>query len=149
MAKLKVKDKVWVIVEHRDGHVEIHRSKGKTITDAGLNWLMKRSYSDTERKIEYGAIGTGTNTPQASDTELQTEKLRKLFSVMSNPSTGKAHFEFVIDWTELNGETLTEVGIFNDPETGTMLLRKLLSPAIVKSSDKKPTIIVEVTISGA
>jgi len=147
MAKLKVEDKVWTIIEFRDGHVEIHTSKGKTITESGLNWLMKRSYSDTERKIEYGAVGTGTNTPQASDTELQTEKLRKLFSVISNPSIGKAHFEFIIDWTELNGDTLTEVGIFNDPETGTMLLRKLLSPEVEKSSDKKCTIIVECSIS--
>jgi len=121
--------------------------QGKTVTDAGLNWLANRIGSDGYLKMMYGAVGIGTNTPQVSDTALQTEKLRKNFSVITCPSTGKLHLEFVVDYSELNGETLTEVGVFNDPVGGTMLLRKLLDPPIEKTSDKKPTIIIEVAIS--
>jgi len=144
-----IKDEVKVIVKYRDGHTEIHFGKGKTVTDDGLDWLVNRMDSDSMNKMMYGAIGTGINTPQASDTELQTEKMRKTFSVSTNPSTGVKHWEFVIDFSELNGETLSEAGVLNEAEEGTLLLRKLLSPDLEKTSDKKATIIVEVTIARA
>jgi len=144
-----IKDEVKVIVKYRDGHTEIHFGKGKSVTDDGLDWLVNRMDSDSVNKMAYGAIGTGTNTPQASDTELQTEQLRKTFSVSTNPSTGLKHWEFVIDWTELNGLTLSEVGVLNEAEEGTLLLRKLLDPVLEKTSDKKATIIVEVTVARA
>jgi len=117
------------------------------ITDVGLNWGVERWFSDGESKMLYGAAGIGTNTPLASDTALQTEKVRKTLTVITYPSLGKVHCEFVVDWTEMNGETITEVGIFDDPQAGNMLLRILLDPPIAKTSDKKPTIIVEVTVS--
>jgi len=146
---LPVKDKLWAVVEHRDGHIEVHGSKGKTVTDDGLDWVVNRWDLDSYNKMAYMAVGSGTNTPDASDTELQTELLRKTFSVQTNPSTGKKHWEIIIDFSELNGETLTEVGVFEDPETGIMFLRKLLSPSIEKTSDKKVTLIVEVTLARA
>ena len=145
--KLAVKDDVYVIEEFRDGRIEIHRGKGKSVTDVGLNWLVNRMDSDALLKMAYGAVGTGTNTPQVSDTALQTEKLRKTFSVSTNPSTGKKHWEFIVDFSELNGQTLSEVGVFDQSEGGIMLLRKLLDPFISKTSDKKETIIVEDTVS--
>ena len=144
-----IKDKVKVVVKYHDGHTEIHVGKGDSVTNDGLNWLIERIDSDAVNKMAYGAIGTGTNTPQASDTELQTEKLRKTFSVSTNPSTGVKHWEFVIDFSELNGETLSEVGVLNEAEEGTLLLRKLLDPVVEKTSDKKATVIVEVMFAQA
>ena len=144
-----IKDTVKVIVKHRDGHTEIHVGKGKSVTNDGLDWLINRIDSDAVNKMAYGAIGTGTNTPVATDTELQTEKIRKTFSVSTNPSTGVKHWEFVIDFSELNGETLSEVGVLNEAEEGTLFLRKLLDPYVDKTSDKKATIIVEVTFAQA
>jgi len=69
--------------------------------------------------------------------------------VTTNPSTGKAHLEFVVDYTEANGNTLTEVGIFNAASGGTMLMRKLFASSIPKTSDKKITVVVETTITAA
>jgi len=117
------------------------------ITDKGLDWGPKRWFSDGVNKMLYGAAGTGTNTPLPTDTALQTEKVRKTLTVITYPSAGKVHCEFVVDWTEMNNETITEVGIFDDPQAGTLLLRKLLDPPINKTSDKKPTIILEITVS--
>ena len=148
-APIFIKDEVKVIMKYRDGYTEIHVGKGKTVTDDGLDWLVNRMDSDAVNKMAYGAIGTGTNTPQASDTGLQTEKMRKTFSVSTNPSTGVKHWEFVIDFSELNGEILSEVGVLNEAEEGTLLLRKLLDPFVEKTSDKKATIIIEVEFARA
>ena len=118
-----------------------------TVVDVGLNFLVNRSDSDAVLKMAYGAVGTGTNTPQASDEALQTEVLRVALTVSTNPSTGKKHWEFIVDFSECNDLTLTEVAIFDQAEEGTMLLRKLLDSAVVKASDMKLTIIVEATVA--
>jgi hypothetical protein len=119
------------------------------VVNAGLNFYQQRMYSDSVAKMAYGAVGTGTNTPQASNTALQSEVLRKSLTVTTNPSTGVAHLEFVIDYSEANGYTLMEVGIFNASEAGTMLLRKLFASGISKTSDKKITVVVETTITAS
>jgi len=144
--KMNIKDEAYAIVEYKDGRKEVVKTDPDLIVNAGLNFYQQRMYSDTVAKMAYGAVGTGTNTPAAGDTALQTEVLRKSLTVTTNPSTGKAHLEYIVDYTEANGYTLTEVGIFNDVAAGTMLLRKLFASSIPKTSDKKITVIVETTI---
>jgi len=147
--KMKIKDEVYAIVEYKDGRKEIVKTIEDLVVNAGLNFYQQRMYSDTPTKMGYGAVGTGTNAPAAGDTTLQTEVLRKTLSVTTNPSTGVAHLEFIVDYTEANGYTLTEVGILNAASAGTMLLRKLFASNIPKSSDKKITVVVETTITAA
>jgi len=147
--KMKIKDEVYAIVEYKDGRKEIVKADPDLVVNAGLNFYQQRMYSDTVAKMAYGAVGTGTNAPAAGDTALQTEVLRKSLTVTTNPSTGKAHLEFVVDYTEANGNTLTEVGIFNAAAAGTMLVRKLFASNIPKTSDKKITVVVETTITAA
>jgi len=146
---LKIEDVCYAIVEHKDGRIEIVETDPDLVVNAGLNFYQQRMYSDTPIKMAYGAVGTGTNAPAAGDTALQTEVLRKTLTVTTNPSTGKAHLEFVVDYTEANGNTLTEVGIFNAAAAGTMLMRKLFASSIPKTSDKKITVVVETTITAA
>lgn len=147
--KMKIVDEVYAIVEHKDGRKEVVKAEPDLVVNAGLNFYQQRMYSDTPTKMGYGAVGTGTNTPAAGDTALQTEVLRKSLTVTTNPSTGKAHLEFIVDYTEANGYTLTEVGIFNAASAGTMLMRKLFASSISKTSDKKITVVVETTITAA
>lgn len=147
--KMRIKDKVYAIVEYKDGRKEVVGDIPDLVVNAGLNFYQQRMYSDTPTKMGYGAVGTGTNTPAAGDTTLQTEVLRKSLSVTTNPSTGVSHLEFIVDYSEANGYTLTEVGIFNAASTGTMLMRKLFASSIPKTSDKKITVVVETTITAA
>lgn len=149
-AAVTIEDEVKVVIQYKDGRTEIRTNECKhSVTDVGLDWIVQRWDSNTIRRMLYGAVGEGTNTPAAGDTELQTELLRKTFSVSTNPSTGKKHWEFLVDWSECNGKTLSEVGVLDDPEVGNLLLRELLSPTVDKTSDKKVTIIIEVTVSRA
>jgi len=150
--KLKVKDEGWAIIEHKDGRkkrVEMENMEEDLVVNGGLNFYQQRMYGDTATKMTHGAVGTGTNTPVAGDTALQSELLRKSLTVTTNPSTGKAHLEFVVDYSEGNGNTLTEVGIFNAASAGTMLLRKLFTNSIAKTSDMKVTVVVETTITAS
>jgi hypothetical protein len=147
--KMNVKDKGWAIIEYKDGRKEKVNMKDDLVVSAGLNFYQQRMYSDTPTKMTHGAVGTGTNAPAAGDTTLQTEVLRKALTVTTNPSTGKAHLEFIVDYSEANGNTLTEVGIFNAASSGTMLLRKLFASGIPKTSDKKITVVVETTITAS
>lgn len=146
---LKIEDVCYAVVEHKDGRIEIVQADPDLVVNAGLNFYQQRMYSDTATKMTHGAVGTGTTAPAAGDTTLQTEVLRKTLTVTTNPSTGKAHLEFVVDYTEANGNTLTEVGIFNAASGGTMLMRKLFASNIPKTNDKKITVVVETTITAA
>jgi len=146
---LKIEDVCYAVVEHKDGRIEIVQADPDLVVNAGLNFYQQRMYSDTATKMTHGAVGTGTTAPAAGDTTLQTEVLRKTLTVTTNPSTGKAHLEFVVDYTEANGNTLTEVGIFNAASGGTMLMRKLFASSIPKTRDKKITVVVETTITAA
>ncbi len=147
--KIKIEDKGWAIVEHKNGKMERIDLDDDLVVTSGLNYYQQRTYSNTIAKMSYGAVGTGTNTPQTSDTTLQTEILRKALSVQTNPTVGKLHLEFIIDFQEGNGNTFTEVGIFNASANGTMLLRKLFTTACVKTSDKKVTVVVETVLTAS
>ncbi len=154
---LKIEDTGWVIIEYKplkhvpDTYLNIQKEvimlKDDLVVTSGLNYYQQRTYSNTIAKMSYGAVGTGTNTPQASDVSLQTELLRKALSVQTNPTTGKLHLEFVIDFQEGNGNTFTEVGIFNASSNGTMLLRKLFTTPCAKTADKKITVVVETLLT--
>ena len=104
------------------------------ITNSGLNLTRDLLNGDTVNTPSHIAIGTGTTSPKATDTALETEVLRKAISAKSKPATGQVLFEITVGTTEANGYNLTEVGLFNSSSGGTMVSR-VVHPAINKTSD--------------
>jgi len=82
------------------------------------------------------AVGTGTTSPQSTDTALENEVYRVALTD-SYRSGSQAVFSAFIDSASANGYTLSEVGLFAD---GLLIARALISPAITKDSSKTVTV---------
>ncbi len=103
------------------------------VTTAGLNLIRDAIYGDTIDGIGYMAVGTGTNAPAASDTTLQTEVFRDALTTKTKVSAG-LETSYYLASTDANGNTLTEVGMFNAAAAGTLYARTLLATSIPKTA---------------
>lgn len=115
------------------------------ITNAGLNLLRNWLYGDSVNTLSHIAVGTGTANPQATDTTLQTELLRKTISAKSKGTDGKFTLQLDILTTECNGSTLTEVGAFNAVTVGD-LFNRLTYTGIPKTSSFELKYEIEYTL---
>lgn len=100
---------------------------GACVTNLGKNIALHRLGGDTSQTaISLIDVGTGTNTPAATDTALQTPlSINKPFLTgypVYNDAERKITIRAQLLSTEANGNTLTEVGVFNSDAT-----RKLFS----------------------
>jgi len=107
----------------------------------------------SELRTTYIAVGTGTATPVAGDTQLETEVFRN--NVNSQIRNGKiSQSTLFITNSEGNGSTLSEVGAFCGAasaaaDSGTLASHALLSPTVVKTNAKTVTIQINKTYSDA
>ncbi len=103
-----------------------------TLTDAGKNLLRDLLAGRvTDAAIHYAAVGTGTATPAAGDTQLETEVYRQGISTFADTATaGEQHAITFIGPGQAN-TTIQEVGWFNGASatpganTGVLLGRAL------------------------
>lgn len=90
--------------------------------------------------VNYHAMGTGTNSPASTDTQLQTESTRKLLASKTY-SNNKAYYTAFYAAAEAVG-TFTEIGLFINgtatANSGVLWDRSLLS--IIKSNTQTLTI---------
>jgi hypothetical protein len=106
-----------------------------------------------ELRISYVAVGTGTSTPLANNTTLETEVFRGTIDSQTS-SAGVSKNAILIGFSEANGNTLTEVGAFSGSasgtvDTGTLMSRALFPVAIVKDNTKAIFIEISHTFSNA
>jgi len=109
-----------------------HTESGAMITDSGLNLLLRLLCGDTEKYVDYCAVGSGTTPPSASDTQLENEIDRvptHSYDIQGN----RLELEFLFDTTEGNG-TINEVGLLNEDEDGILFARQVLSTPISKTN---------------
>lgn len=121
---------VRVRVVGPDGTVKHDITKKNLVVDAGLTLLANRisdAVPDSGCLINYLAVGTGTATPDAGDTELQTENARKAVTSRTN-ADAVAAISTVFDAGEVPTSTLKEVGAFIDAtataDSGTLFARQ-------------------------
>jgi hypothetical protein len=121
-------------------------------TDTGRNLICQRlggtnAYS---LNITHADIGTGTNTPQNSDTELQTPVARGPLTAVIVTNNSIALQFFFSDSALTNG-TYTEFGTFVDGSgtvsTGQLFNRALFGSSYVKASGQDTTVEVDLTIN--
>lgn len=132
---IKIKGELHVRVV-RDGKVIQEVKKKNLVVDAGLTLLANRlsdASPDSGCLINYIAVGTGTNAPDASDTQLQTENARKAVASRTN-SAAVAAISTVFNAGEVPTSTLKEVGIFIDASatanSGTLFARQNIDVAV-------------------
>ena len=121
-------------------------------TDTGRNLICQRlgGTNTYSLNITHADIGTGTNTPQNSDTELQTPVARGPLTatIVSNNSVA---LQFFFSDSALANGTYTEFGTFIDGSgtvsTGQLFNRALFGSSYVKSSGQDTTVEVDLTIN--
>jgi hypothetical protein len=103
------------------------------ITNVGLNLLRDGKSGANNPKITYFALGTGSSTPGASNTALDTEVFRKAVTTFTNGSTGEILIALYLSPTDAVGINIAEVGLFGGsaasltPGTGVLYARGLYS----------------------
>lgn len=121
------------------------------VCDRGKNVVAARLNNETTYTgiINYLAVGTGTNTPLSTDTQLQTELARTTVS-SSSRSNSQTTLNFFYNSSTANG-TITEVGAFIDgtasANSGQIWNHAIFSPSITKTSAQTLTITLISTIS--
>lgn len=101
---------------------------------------------DNAMCVNYGAVGTGTNTPALTDTQLQTELERTNIASLSNVGP-IAYITAFFNETQGNG-VLREAGLFANgtgvADSGVLVSR--VSINITKSSSESLTLDWDITI---
>ena len=123
-------------------------------TSTGRNLICQRlgGTNTYTLNVTHADIGTGTNTPQNSDTQLQTPTVRGALTaaiISSNVVT----LQFFFSDSALANGTYTEFGSFVDGtgtvSTGKLFNRALFGSAYVKATGQDTTVEVELTINAA
>lgn len=128
-SRARPRGEVHIVVRGPDGAVKHESHNRNVVVDAGLTLLANR-ISDASPSsgclVNYVAVGTGTNVPSASDTQLQTENARKLVLSRANDGTTAA-ISTTFGAGEVPTSTIKELGLFIDgaggANTGTLLAR--------------------------
>lgn len=89
--------------------------------------------AQTAVKLSHFAVGTDNTVPSVGQTALGVEVARYAVSSFS-VGTGTVTANMYLSTTRANGNTLTEVGLFNASSAGTMVARLTHTP-IIKTSD--------------
>jgi hypothetical protein len=129
------------------GKTTVIRKHNITCT-VGKNSVASRFAGNDTGKITYMAVGTGTSSPSASDTTLQTELTRKQISIRT-PSGATCAFRTFFNSSEANG-TLKEIGLFGDDASATADSGTLFARASIdkeKTSSETLTLDWEATVS--
>jgi hypothetical protein len=121
-----------------------------TITNAGKLAVAKLLNGvDSVAAFTYMATGSGSTAEAATQTALVTENTAngsgRAAATCSYVADYKARFVNTFNFT--GAVTIREIGIFNAPSAGTMLLRHVLTADKVYSNGESVEITVDVTVS--
>ena len=123
--------KIVLIDEH--GTVKDTREVNNLVVTIGKGHIASRLMSNTAVVMSHMAIGTANTTPTSAQTTLGTEVARV---VLDSNVVNSATVTFSATFPAGTGTgTLTEAGIFNAANVGTMLCRTRFNPVVKASGD--------------
>jgi hypothetical protein len=112
------------------------------VVDAGKAEVAGLINGVTSTAFDNLAIGEGTTAPAATDTELESEVTdsggERATATTSRVTTDVANdtAQWVHEWTFSGSLAVTESGILNATDTGTLLARQTFAAINVESGDK-------------
>lgn len=121
------------------GRVRIEASDGRIIeqdnivVNAGRDRVAEIIAGDSTAVPTHVAIGTGSTAALATDTALVTEVDRNALAA-STATAGVITFRGFFSKSEANGNTIAEMGLFDQSSGGTMFCRTVLGSTIAKTS---------------
>lgn len=136
------------------GHVKIEVSDGRVIeqdnvvVNGGRERIAALIAQDSTAFPSHIGIGTDNTAAAPTDTALGAEVDRNAI-VSDSALNGVATFKAFFGKTEANGNTIAEVGMFDQASGGTMFCRSILSSTIAKDATKSITITWTLTFADA
>jgi hypothetical protein len=115
----------------------------KKLTTGLLTTIENGALQTIEDEFTDMGFGTGTTPPTAGDTDLEAEVVRVTLTDLESVAN-KRIFGFFLGSGSGNSNTISEVGVFNDPSAGDLQQRAVLGEPIAKTSDKELWVDVEV-----
>lgn len=130
------------------------RVKDNLVVNAGLNWIREYGFDSvtptTLARMSRIAIGTGSTAAAATDTTLQTESARQVFTASTGYAAGGTGVcTLLTTFAAGTGTgTVTEAGIFNDATTGQMWNRVVFT-GVAKGAGDTLKVTVTITFTAA
>ena len=146
---LKLKGDLTIVLKDKDGRVKERRKETNRVVDVGLGFICSRMINAGTPVMSNMAIGSGTDTPSAGQTDLTSALSSRValdsITQVSNTVTYVASFS-----TGEGTGAVTEAGIFNnsDPDdtvNSNIMLCRTTFPVINKQADD--TMLVTWTIT--
>lgn len=143
---MKATGKVNVALYDKNGNLKETQTIKNLVVDDGLDYIASRMKDTTETAMSHMEVGTGTTSPAAGDTALETAISGSRVSLTSTTVTSNA-IEYVGDFPAGTGTgAVTEAGVFNASSAGTLLCRTVFS-VVNKGADDTLKITWTVTVS--
>lgn len=131
---IKLKGRVGIVVKDKNGNIKETREENNLVVDTGLDYIASRMKDATATVMSHMALGTGTTSAAAGNTDLET--LVGSREALDSTTVTDNTINYVCNF-EANDVTgaITEAGIFNASSGGTMLCRVTFSEVNLTSTD--------------
>lgn len=122
-SKIKASGQVHLQVISPNGELKEERKIKNLVVDDGLDYIASRMKDATATAMSHMEVGTGTTSPVAGDTTLETAIVGSRVALTSTTVTSNA-IEYIGDFPAGTGTgAITEAGVFNASSAGTLLCR--------------------------
>jgi hypothetical protein len=147
--KLKLKGKAIIELRKKDGTVIEREEIDNLIVNTGKQRVAELIGGASSDYFGVIGIGTGTNSPSVSDTELQTEVVKEVCDsgFPAYEADYKITFEATFSFASGDSYAITEAGIFDGAGSGAIMLDRFTFSAKNVDVDTGLWIQVKVTVS--
>lgn len=142
---LKITGTLHITLTDKEGNIKDQRIIKNLVVSAGLNFIASRMAGTSPSVMSHMAIGTGTATPAASDTDLQSIAGSRESIDSTTVTNNTVAYVAVFEAGDQTG-AITEAGIFNASSGGDMLCRSTFT-AVTKEADENMSITWTITVS--
>lgn len=144
---LKLSGQLAIVLRDKDGNVKEERTEKNLVVTTGLNYIASRMKDATATAMTHMALGSGTTTAAAGQTDLVTllgsREALDSTTVTANAVAYVSSFEA----GDATG-AVTEAGIFNAASGATMLCRVVFS-VVNKAADDTMTVTWTITLAAS
>ena len=137
--------RVVIYVYHDDGRVD-HIPIDNIVVNGGRDRFAALVAQVSTVFPSHIAIGTGTTAATVTDTAMETEVDRNVIGTTTS-SAGVVTFKAFFSKTEANGNTISEVGLFDQASGGTMICHSILGATVAKDATISLSIIWTLTFA--
>lgn len=116
---------------NRAGGVRVERHSNLVVLGPRVAFAQSIGGGGAVREVVAVAFGRGTTPPALSDSAVQDELLIKSFDRVTFPAGGLVQFDWSIDYTELNGEGISEWCLLDDQDN---LFARIVRAPIAKTA---------------